>query len=819
MKIVRDGKWKQYIRSDALRTLLRHWRNDETVAVKLERLLAEIYGGLIPDPDDELLGLLLRELYPDKLPPTEILRYLRRPKNKSFVGQYLLFWRNTIPKASTNDQIAQILDQFVEQSDRLHDEFQPHKRPTFFLREFPVNLIKRFLETYQEDIDTNRLFNWLDAASWGGTPGYDVSGIEGLSPEIVEKYITGNNSHINTSKKKLDELNHVQTEDKKFDDSPATKKELRQRDWREKLKPHQSDLLNNRCAPAVLNELAHVYYGAYVDVNGDNSKERLLDLLGDDEELIGAVLSGLTESVFWHDLPTESEIINLGVRNRIHLLAYPFMAGLEELALSTPNHEISLNEQQMCLALAIHYTEPIWSYSGNQIEETTPSWFPSVLKSHPEIISDVMIRCIASQLHNGAFGISTLYELASSQDHAEVARLAVLPLLEKFPVRCTEQQLSDLNYLFTAAFLYCEEAALVNLIERKLSRQSMTVAQQVNWLCAGAFASPGLFQERLETYVNGNQRRIAYLAKALVKSNCPVDKLSANALQLLIRLIGPLYRPFFSGSDETTTEEGRFLSPGFDAGNQIQAFINQLASIPSRDATEALENLLSVQELLPWRAYLNDAKYRQSITRCEAEFQHSDIEQALQVLDNHKPANPADLATLTFDHLRDISNDIRNANTSDWRQYWNVDSYNRPEKPRPEDNCRDTLLSDLQLRLNPLDIDAQPEGRYADDKRSDMRIYYAGFNVPVEVKKSCHRDLWTAIKSQLIAKYTRDPGAKGYGIYLVFWFGDTEHCRPTPIDRHRPQSAEEVEKVLLETLSEEEKLRISICVVDVSKSL
>lgn len=910
IKIVRDGKWKQYIRSDALRTLLRHWRNDETVAVKLEKLLAEIYDGLIPDPDDELLGLLLRGLYPDKLPPTEILRYLRRPKNKSFVGQYLLFWRNILPKASTNDQIAQLLDKFVEQHARLNDEFQSHKRPFFYIRALPLYLLHRFLESCSEDIDAYRLFNWLGAASWSDTLDYDVSGKEatyvrnwiesrpelykslfaigvdycnqlpknaglsglkhctyklerrffdaeapadfglwcldqankavdlgvayyyirqvarfihygfsdeGLSPDIVEKRIAGKNSVIKTFKERLDELKQVQAKDKKLDASQETEKELRQRDWRENLKPYQSELLNNRCAPEVLNELAHVYYGAYADVNGDNSKERLLDLIGNGEELIQAVMYGLRNSISRQDLPTESEIIALGVQNRTHLLAYPFMAGLEELALSTPNHEISLNEQQMRLALAIHYTEPIWSYSGNQIEETTPSWFPSVLKPHPEIISDVMIRCIGSQLRKGAFGISTLYELASSRDHAGVARLAVIPLLEKFPVRCKEQQLSDLNYLFTAAFLYCKEAALVNLIERKLSKQSMTVAQRVYWLCAGAFASPDLFHERLETYANGNQRRIAYLAKALINSTCSVDRLSANALQLLIRLIGPLYRPFFSGSDETRSEEARFLSPGFDAGNQIQAFINQLASIPSRDATEALENLLSVKELLPWRSYLNDAKYRQSITRCEAEFQHSDIEQALQVLDNHKPANVADLAALTFDHLRDVSNDIRNASTSDWRQYWNVDSYNRPEKPRPEDNCRDTLLSDLQVRLNPLDIDAQPEGRYADYKRSDMRIYYAGFNVPVEVKRSCHRDLWSAIKTQLITKYTRDPGAKGYGIYLVFWFGDTEHCRPTPIDRHRPQSAEEVEKMLLETLSEEEKLRISICVVDVSK--
>ncbi|MDE0284283.1 MAG: hypothetical protein OXN26_07010 [Gammaproteobacteria bacterium] len=911
IKIVRDGKWKQYIRSDALRTLFRHWRNDETVALKLEKLLADIYGGLLPDPDDELLGLLLIELYPYRLPPVEILRYLRKPKNSSFIGQYLLFWRSILPKTSTNDQIAQILDAFVEQSDRLHDEFQAHKRPNFFLRGVPIFLLQRFLETCQDEIDTNRLFNWLGATSWNDTLDYGVSGSEGtyvrnwierrpelykslfaigvdhcnksqesadlsslryctyklnrrffnaeapadfgiwclnqankavdlrvahyyirqvarfihygisdegLSPDTVEKRIAGNSSLINTFKARLDELGQAQAKERKFDDSQATEKGLRQRDWRENLKPHQSDLLKNQCALEILSELAHVYYGAYVDVNGDNPKERLLDLLGNDEALIQAVMYGLRNSISRQDLPTESEIIALGVQNRTHLLAYPFMAGLEEIALATQGHEISLNEQQLRLALAIHYTVPIWSYSGNQIEETEPTWFPSVLKSHPEIISDVMIRCIASQLRNGDFGISTLYELASSQNHADVARLAVLPLLEKFPVRCTEKQLTDLNYLFTAAFLYCEEAALVNLVERKLSKQSMTVVQQVYWLCAGVFVSPRMFDERLETYVNGNQRRIAYLAKALVISNGPVDKLSANTLQLLIRLIGPLYRPFFSGTDDSTSEEGRFLSPGFDAGKQIQAFINQLASIPSKDASESLEHLSSIEELVPWQSYFNDARYRQNITRREAEFQYCDTEQVLQVLDNKEPANAADLAALTLDHLRDISSDIRNGNTSDWRQYWNVDSYGRPEKPRPENTCRNTLLSNLRVRLNPLDIDAQPEGPYADDKRSDMRIYYAGFNVPVEVKRSCHSALWTAVKTQLITKYTRDPGAKGYGIYLVFWFGDTEDCRPTPIDGYRPQHADELEELLFETLSEEEKLRISICVVDVSKS-
>ena len=93
---------------------------------------------------------------------------------------------------------------------------------------------------------------------------------------------------------------------------------------------------------------------------------------------------------------------------------------------------------------------------------------------------------------------------------------------------------------------------------------------------------------------------------------------------------------------------------------------------------------------------------------------------------------------------------------------------------------------------------------------------FAGFNVPVEIKRSCHDDLWSAVGEQLIAKYTRDPGAAGFGIYLVLWFGDTEMCRPTKHGDWSPETAEDVRRRLEESLPEEERWLISICVVDVS---
>ena len=173
----------------------------------------------------------------------------------------------------------------------------------------------------------------------------------------------------------------------------------------------------------------------------------------------------------------------------------------------------------------------------------------------------------------------------------------------------------------------------------------------------------------------------------------------------------------------------------------VDALINTLSSEPSHDATDALERLSAETSLRPWQLKLQDAASRQRGVRREADYRHPSVEQILETLDNRQPANPADLAAVTEDVLVDLARDIRHGNTSDWRQYWNVDSHNRPQDPKPEDACRDALLSDLRQRLAKKGVDAQPEGTYADDKRADIRVSCDGFNVPIEIKKSIHDDL------------------------------------------------------------------------------
>lgn len=590
----------------------------------------------------------------------------------------------------------------------------------------------------------------------------------------------------------------------------------RQREWQSHVATHEQELRENRCPPGVLHNLAAVYFGHFVDVEGDTPLHRLRNLIGSRESLIQAVLLGLRDSINRDDVPTASEIMRLGTQSRTHYLAWPILAGLEEAIHAGSSPELSADEDRLRLALAIHYT-----VATPFAAPRPPRWFPPLVTSRPDMVAEVLAESVLSGLHAGADPSANLYDLVQSGGHEDVARLASLPLLRKFPVRCTGRQLSALSILLKAALLHCDHAPLVELAREKLSHRSMNVAQRVYWLTAGLIASPCGFTRDMMHFVSGSERRIRHLAEFVVSRFRLPDKLLAQlhvpALRPLISLTGSSFSPFSPRSHTTqgSVEEGAPVTLGMEAGLGIAHLIDRLAALPCRDASEALEALSSEAALRPWHAHLVDAAHRQNVRRRERSFSHLRIEPVLEVLDNRRPVNAADLAALTAWYLREIARTIRDGSTSDWRQYWNVDSYNRPTDPKPEDACRDALLSDLKARLTRLHIDAQPEGRYADDKQSDIRVSHGGFNVPVEIKKTCHRNLWSAIRKQLIVKYTRDPDTGGYGIYLVFWHG-VGKCQP-PEAGSVPKNAGTLENRLRDTLSTEEAHLISILVVDVSE--
>ncbi len=912
-ELIRDGTRWPRIRDRAVNLFVRHRRNDTQALAELKELTTDVYAGRVADSDDALLGRLLSTIYRDAISETEVIRYLRVPQRPNHSPEYDYFWNGQLPKRSTRNQLAVLLDHVVERYDDLLADERAHGLPAFFIGCLPSNLLARFLRLSGDEVDLTRLFHWLESAAKAGDRTYDpvvggeesqeirrwlesrpaawktllamglercagrpdcrepywfchcmheeehgrLLGVarprdfglwcldqavaaknritadwfigevaeclhhgrfdEGLSREVVSARLVGVARLSDAFDRRMVEL---EARPSAGDISkPRAQPPLRAErpDWHDNVKPHEDELRGNLARPQLLHELAKVYFGGYLNVRGKSPRDRLNALLADDEGLVDAVLSGFRKTIDRDDLPSDTRVIRLGIANRTHYLALPFMAGLEEMAKTAPSGEIHIDDRRLRLALAVHYTVPMRP-TARYPADRPPPWFAWTLSNRPEVAADVLVRSVLSKLRKGAESPAGIHELAHSPDHARVARLTTMPLLRQFPVRSASRQLSSLNNLLLAARRHCDTDQLLNLIDEKHADHRMSVAQRVHWLVAGLCIAPETYVEQLESYATGNERRIRFLAEAVTGqfSISPDLKCwqSAPALRLLIRLIGASSRPYSLDAD---SDEGVMVTPEMNAADRVRDCIEQLARITTENSSLALEALSSDNDLLPWRSLLMDAAHRQEAARREAEFAYGDAAQVIETLSSGAPANVADLAALTLEHLNEIARTIRDGNTSDWKQYWNIDPYSRPLNPRPEDACRDALLSDLRNRLMRLGVEVQPEGRYANDKRADIRVSYPGFNVPVEIKRSCHRDLWSAARTQLIARYTVDPETAGHGIYLVLWFGDTKRCRPTPPEMGSPAlSSIELEDRLVSTLSADERRKIGIRVIDVS---
>ena len=578
----------------------------------------------------------------------------------------------------------------------------------------------------------------------------------------------------------------------------------------EHVRAHETALRENRSPPALLHQFALAYFGHLIDAEGSTPADRLRNLFRGDEQLTNAALAGLRGAIFRADLPEVDEIIRLREQRTEHCLALPALASLAMLESAAPEKLDRLDAERAGKALAFHYCD-----HGPDV----PGWYRHVVGSRPALAADALIRCAAPDLRNGREHVSGLYELAYDKTHEQVARAASLPLLRAFPIRSVDRQMTDLSYLLWSALQHAERDALLDLIERKLSRASMDVAQRGHWLAAGLVASPETWFPPTEEFAAGGERRIRRLFALFEDQpleSLPLEQLGVSVLELLIRLAGSTYRP----RAPVTTGEVREVTPEMSAADRVQGMIRGLAGLPSPGAGEALETLADAPGLSHWRAELVRARDAQRVIRRDATYRHPNLEQVCRTLNDGPPANAADLWALLVDRLEETADRITNGNTDGWRQYWNEDSHGRPVKPKHEDSCRDALLSDLGQRLPPEEVDAQPEGHYANDKRADIRVFCGGFQVPVEVKNNGSRALWSALRDQLIARYVRDPDTDGYGIYLVLWFGESdEHGRPRTAPSPTgvpPRALAELKERLEAGLTPEEARKIAVCVIDVS---
>ena len=877
LKIVRDHTRWPRVNTSALNAFFHNCPDSEHRTGELRGLLAEIQSDFPSDPDDELLGILLAKLYPRDLPPSEVWDFYGRGK-PNFFGSYYYFWEIDLVQNSSNEQVAELLDHLTKRLPepvsspevfpvyllarglKAHgDQLDPahlykwldvgcRKKAiggnatgafAFPRRDESINQIRSWLEKRPEvqkavilEGVTRRPgeFNlaafrhqhlhlsspppdfglWcLEQAvsmaderplaadhllEWAFQAHRDHVGDAGLSLEVLQEQARKSVKLKEHLDRLLSSPSNFEQQRLEYQEKRRREQEEKQQQWIDCVRSNKVALLENQAAPHLLCNMADWYFAG---------QEAIEERLRGDRDLIDAVLQGLRGAIDREDLPDLEEILLIREQNELHFLGPPFLAGVAEADKTTDVSQ--WDDDRLRKAIAFHYS--------SDISNREPQWYRRLLIKRPEIVADVQVQFAVSGFRCGRERIDKAGALARDPDYAQVARHASLPLLRAFPTRCRLTQMESLEHLLKAAIQHADRTALQGLIDTKLSRRSMNDAQRVYWLAAGVIVSPGGYDDLLREFAEGREGRIQHLGAFFssygsVRSGA--DELQSPALELVVRLVGSTVGP-----DEQWSEKGGYITPAMEASRLVGDLIQRLAASPAKDASTALTDLLADPALSRWRGVLSRAQDEQRVIRRDARYHHPDIEQVRQTLNGGTPANAADLAALLMDRLKELALQIRTGNTDDWRQYWN-EPHGQFPTPKHEDRCRDMLLSDLRHRLLPQGVDAQSEGQYAHDNRADIRVSCRDFQVPVEVKKNMHRDLWSAMRNQLIPKYTTDPETGGYGIYLVFWFGKEHTQSPSG---GRPAEPEELcERLAADAnLSPVEARKISICVVDVSR--
>ena len=158
-------------------------------------------------------------------------------------------------------------------------------------------------------------------------------------------------------------------------------------------------------SPNVLQYLAQLHRGTFVEVEGDTPRERLRWLL-DDDDLVEVALGAIRSTLGRDDLPSVAEVAALKP-NQPHPLADPFLLALELL----PSSQAQSSQDRLRLALAFQFAapgqEPRW-------------WYATALKRRAHLVASTLVQYCRVAFRAGNASRRTLSPLADDASHAEI---------------------------------------------------------------------------------------------------------------------------------------------------------------------------------------------------------------------------------------------------------------------------------------------------------------------------------------------------------------------------------------------------------------
>ena len=161
-RTARDASWNPWVRHSALRALLHHSGRCD-VDTLLIPLLDDLRDGSVEDRDRELMGMLLKHLYPAHVGPARVWDYLVPQSFFGLVGSYQLFWSAHLTRMTGEDQtvvrqrLVALLASLAERRETLRRELRDDG-----LRRVVRMLVSEALAATGDDIAVSTVCTWLE---------------------------------------------------------------------------------------------------------------------------------------------------------------------------------------------------------------------------------------------------------------------------------------------------------------------------------------------------------------------------------------------------------------------------------------------------------------------------------------------------------------------------------------------------------------------------------------------------------------------------------------------------------------------------------
>jgi hypothetical protein len=426
--------------------------------------------------------------------------------------------------------------------------------------------------------------------------------------------------------------------------------------------------------------------------------------------------------------------------------------------------------------------------------------------------ASLLLEFWTAALDAGSTDIALLYDFSNAESAVPVVQRALRDVLRARPY----MHVHALRQALSAAAKQLSLASLRDLTREALANAAVKGKSRRMWSYVDFSFDPAKFDR--PNAVLPSQRTILATFNLVLQHNDLIDLLDIDQET---RALHRAMIIFALGRSVSPSADYPDVRHRLKLGKEevIRKSINMLGAMMGSAVSGLFSRLIADPSLEAWRKELMHARFQHVMLMRDFAFKHPSSEAVRNALAGKAPVNAADLRAIACEELRRLQRELRTGVDSPWRQYWdNVGKRERAATPKIENECRNHLILRLEDRMRHYGIViTQAEVRHAEETRSDIAFFsYAGNSFPVEIKRDSNAQLWSAASIQL-QHYANADTADGSGLYLVFWFNHPDsHVSAPPEGLAKPASAQQLEAMLVDALSEDLRHRFEILVFDVS---